>query len=58
MAKAINCRDVGMDCDFEASANTVEELMTKCAEHARTGHGMMEIPPDLVAKVQGAIRDV
>ena len=58
MAKAVNCRDVGMDCDFEASANTVEELMKKCAEHARTGHGMTEIPPDLVAKVQGAIRDV
>ena len=58
MAKSINCRDVGMDCDFEARANTVEELMLQCAEHAKTGHGMTDIPPELIAKVQGAIRDV
>jgi len=58
MAKAISCRDVGMDCDFEARANTVEELMKKCAEHAKSDHGLNEIPPELVAKVQAAIRDV
>ena len=58
MAKAIRCRDVGVDCDFEAQANTVEELLKKCADHARSAHGLMQIPPELVAKVQGAIRDV
>lgn len=58
MAKAIKCRDVGVDCDFEARANTVEELMKKIAEHAQSAHGMKEIPADLVAKVGAAIRDV
>ena len=58
MAKSISCRDVGMNCDFTASASTVEALMMKCAEHAKTGHGMNDIPPELIAKVQGAIRDV
>jgi predicted small metal-binding protein len=58
MAKAIKCRDVGVDCDFEARADTMEELLQKCAEHAKTAHGMTQIPPDLIAKVQGAIRDV
>ena len=58
MAKAISCRDVGVDCDFEARANSVEDLMKQCAEHARSAHGMTEIPPELVAKVQGAIREV
>ncbi|MBI3933943.1 MAG: DUF1059 domain-containing protein [Acidobacteria bacterium] len=58
MAKAITCRDVGVDCDFEARANTVEELMKKCAEHARSAHGMTDIPAEMVVKVQGAIRDV
>ena len=58
MAKAIRCRDVGVDCDFEARANTMEELLLQCAEHARSEHGLTQIPPDLIAKVQGAIRDV
>lgn len=58
MAKSISCRDVGVDCDFTTTANTVEELMAKCAEHAKTAHGMNEVPPELIAKVQAAIRDV
>jgi len=58
MAKAIKCRDVGVDCDFEAQAESVDELLKKCAEHARTAHGMNEIPAELAAKVRGAIREV
>jgi len=58
MAKSICCRDVGMDCDFEATAETLEALFEKCAAHAATDHGMTEIPPEVAAKLQGAIRDV
>jgi predicted small metal-binding protein len=45
MAKTVSCRDVGMDCDFEA------------AEHARTAHNMTEILPEVADKVRSAIRD-
>lgn len=58
MAKSIKCLDVGVDCDFEARAETEAELMNKVAEHARTKHNITEIPPELVAKVKAAIRDV
>ena len=58
MAKLITCRDVGVDCDFQARGNTVEEVMQKCAEHASAAHGINEIPPELIAKVQAAIREV
>ena len=58
MAKSIRCRDVGVDCDFEARADTVEELLQKCSQHAKSDHGMEQIPPDLAAKVQAAIREV
>ena len=58
MAKAIKCRDIGVDCDFEARAETVDELMKKCAEHAKSAHGVDDISPELVAKVQAAIRTV
>ena len=58
MAKSICCRDVGVDCDFQATGETVEEVMTQCAAHAKSAHGIDEIPPELAAKVQGAVRDV
>ncbi len=58
MAKSIKCRDVGVACDFEARAENEAELMKKVQEHAQTAHGMKEIPPELLAKVKQAVRDV
>jgi predicted small metal-binding protein len=58
MAKAIKCRDVGVDCDFEAQGEIIEEVLQKCAEHARTDHNMQEIPEELREKVRNAVRDV
>lgn len=57
MAKILRCRDVGMDCDFVARAETEEELLKKAAEHAATAHDMKEIPEGVLAKVRAAIRD-
>jgi len=57
MAKVLWCRDVGMDCDFEARADTEEEILKKVAEHVQTVHNMKEIPEEVVEKVRAAIRD-
>ncbi len=57
MAKVIQCRDIGMDCDFVARAETEEEILKKAAEHAQTVHNMKEIPEEVLAKVRAAIRD-
>ena len=57
MSKVVRCRDVGVDCDFEARGETDVEVLRKCAEHARSEHGMDKIPPELAAKVKSAIRD-
>ena len=58
MPKTLNCRDVGVDCDFVATGETEAEIMTKAVEHARSEHGFDEISPELAEKVQAAIRDV
>jgi len=58
MAKAISCRDVGVDCDFQVQAETMEELLQKCAEHGKAAHGMSEIPAELATKVMAAVREV
>jgi predicted small metal-binding protein len=42
-------------CSFELKAETKEELMTKGMDHVKT-HGMAALSPDMMAKVQGAIR--
>ena len=58
MPKTLNCRDVGVDCDFVATGETEEEVMVKAAEHGRTAHGFDEIPPELAEKARAAIQDV
>ena len=57
MAKVLRCRDVGMDCDFVARAETEEEILKKAAEHADEVHNLQEIPEEVLEKVRAAIRD-
>ncbi len=56
MALVVNCRDVGADCDFEARAETEEELFKILAEHAKSGHGMEEIPPELFFSIRAGLK--
>jgi predicted small metal-binding protein len=57
MAKKFMCADICMNCGFEARASTVEQLMPRIADHAKTAHGMTEIPKDTLAKDQAAIKE-
>ena len=58
MAKQLRCRDVGMNCDFEARADTEEELLRQAAAHARDTHQVTEMSPELANRVRAAIRTV
>jgi predicted small metal-binding protein len=55
--KAVQCRDVGVDCDFVAKGETVEDVLRQCGEHASSAHGFTDVPPELVDKIKAAIRD-
>ena len=55
--KSVNCRDVGVDCDFVARGETEDDVLRQCGEHARSAHGFADIPPELVDQVRAAIRD-
>jgi predicted small metal-binding protein len=57
MARRMSCRDVGPDCDFVARGETDEEIMGQVAEHARTAHGMDEVPPEVAERARAAIRN-
>ena len=58
MAKQLRCRDVGLNCDFEARGATEEEVLQKAVVHARITHDMTDIPTELATKVRAAIRNV
>jgi predicted small metal-binding protein len=58
MAKVLKCREVGLDCNFVARADTEEEIMQQIADHANTTHGVQNMPEDVVARVRGVIHDV
>ena len=53
---SFRCKDIGMRCEFEATAKNEDELVKKIAEHAREAHNMETIPPDVMAKVKKAIK--
>lgn len=50
------CADVGMSCEWGATAKTENELMQKIADHAAKVHNMKPIPPDVMEKVKKAIK--
>jgi predicted small metal-binding protein len=50
------CKDLGMDCPFEAKAATEAELMKKIAEHAKSAHQIDPVPADLMAKIKKVIK--
>ena len=58
MAKVyvINCRDVGVDCDFEARGASIDEVMELCAEHASRAHNMKAFGSELYVKMQRCLR--
>jgi predicted small metal-binding protein len=58
MAKELHCRDVGMNCDFQARGNTENEVLQKAAAHARSAHQINEMTPELKEKVRSVIRTV
>ncbi len=56
MAKTLCCRDVGPDCDFVVHGETEEEILGQVVQHAKTAHGIEEVPAELAEKARAAIR--
>ncbi|MBI5640034.1 MAG: DUF1059 domain-containing protein [Nitrospirae bacterium] len=46
MEKVLRCRDIGVDCDFEAKGKTEDEVLKKAKEHAKSGHGIKRVTED------------
>ncbi|HEV8329450.1 MAG TPA: DUF1059 domain-containing protein [Nitrospiraceae bacterium] len=45
-------------CAFQVRAETEDEVMRLAGEHAKVAHKLSSLPPDMAAKVKGAIKTV
>ena len=54
----IRCRNAGVDCDFEARASDLDELMQMCAEHGAQAHNMKGFGAELYLKMKQCVRIV
>ena len=43
MDKLLRCRDLGPDCNFEASGETAEEVLKTAVDHSQAIHGLKDI---------------
>ncbi len=55
---SFKCRDLGMSCDFHATAGKEDDLMKKIADHAAKSHNIKSIDADMLKKVKAAIKTV
>ena len=56
---SVNCRDVGVNCDFKGSGETEEELMNNLVEHAIKDHGYTRedvMKPEMQEKIKAHIQ--
>jgi predicted small metal-binding protein len=57
MSKVLKCGDLNPGCKFEVRGRDENEVLQQAAQHAKTEHGLSSIPPEMMSKVRGAIRD-
>ena len=50
------CKDLGIDCSFEATVTTDNEIMRKFIDHAESAHNMDLLTADVIYRVQKAIK--
>ena len=57
MAKSINCKDAGKDCNWSASAESVEELMSQVTEHVLAEHKEIELNSENITSIKSLIKE-
>lgn len=54
--KQIKCRDLGHACSFEATGQSVDEVLQQAGKHAVEHHGIT-VTPEVVEAVKSKIQD-
>ena len=57
MAKSISCKDAGKDCNWSASSESVEELMSQVTEHVLAEHKEIELNSENIRSIKSLIKE-
>ena len=57
MVKSISCKDAGKDCNWSASAKSLEELMSQVTEHVLAEHKEIELNSENIASIKSLIKE-
>ena len=57
MVKSISCKDAGKDCNWSASAESVEELMSQVTEHVLAEHKEIELNSENIISIKSLIKE-
>lgn len=55
--RKFECKTVVGDCDGVVTGATDDEVLAAAAAHARSAHGMDDLPDEVVAQVKAGITD-
>ncbi len=61
MAFSLACRDTGIDCDFVARGETMEEVLEQGIKHAKETHGYTDEQlndPEMMEKVKAVVKQM
>jgi predicted small metal-binding protein len=50
------CKDMGIDCPFEAHGTTNQDVMRKFIDHAEPVHNIQYLTAEVIFKAQNAIK--
>ena len=56
--KQFKCGDVVLGCEWVTRSDDEQELFQEIEVHAREVHGMDEVPPEVVDKINEVITEV
>ena len=57
MVMSISCKDAGKDCNWSASAESVEELMSQVTEHVLAEHKEIELNSENITSIKSLIKE-
>ncbi len=55
--RKFECGTVVSGCEGTVTGETDDDVLAAAAEHARSAHGMTEVPAELVAAIRAGITD-
>ena len=55
--KTLSCKDVGVNCDYQARGRTVNEVLKKATAHAKKDHNIKKVGKDYLDSWRTKIHD-